>query len=137
MSIISPFTAALRSVLGVAEHEGVEAAERSPLHATVAAEETLDHLAGALARAGESADRQVELLDGVARALPALIEQVTALSAQVAAMNAHAVGLNQELEKLVTLLEPLADAERDVSRFERLFRRQRQRDDQHAGGSRV
>lgn len=122
MSILSPFTGLLRSALGVAEHEEAEVLAHSP---AARAEERLDRLGHALEGAAESADRQVELLDGVARALPTLTEQVTALTAQVNAMNQHAVSLNRQLEELVTLLAPLADAERDLSRFERLFRRRR------------
>ena len=126
MSILSPFTGLLRSALGVAQHEGVEAVEHSPLHATVALEEKLDHLARALHRAADAADRQVEVLDGVGRSLPALTDKLTAL-------NEHAVGLNQELDELVKLLTPVADAQRDVSRVERLLRRSRHQDDPHIG----
>jgi ABC-type transporter Mla subunit MlaD len=129
VSIVSPFTGWLRSALGVAEHEEAEAVAHTPLHETLAAEEKLDHLVHALQRAGESADRQVEVLDGLARSLPALTEQVTTLTAQVSAMSEHALALNRQLGALVRLLGPLADAERDLSRLGRVFRRRR-----HAAG---
>jgi hypothetical protein len=122
VSILSPFTGLLRSALGVAEHEEAEAAAHSPLHSPVAAEEELEHLVRALCSAAESADRQVQVLDGVARSLPALTDKVTALTAQVTAMNEQSVQLNRRLGELVELLGPIADAERDVSRIERLFR---------------
>ena len=133
MSILSPLIDPLRSALGVARHEGAEAVEHSPLHATVALEEKLDHLARALHRTSESADRQVEVLDEVVRSLPALTERVTVLSGQVAAMNDRAQGLNQELDELVKVLEPLTDTERDVSRVSHLFHRHPHRDHPHAG----
>ena len=90
MSILSPFTDLLRSALGVAEHGGARAVEHAPLHATVAIEEKLDDLARVLYRAAESAERQVELLDGVIQLVPALIEQVTAMNAQAKVMNEQA-----------------------------------------------
>ena len=134
MSILSPFTGLLRSALGVAEHDEAEAAAHSPLHATLAAEGELEHLAHALGSAAESADRQVAILDGVARSLPSLTEQVTALTAKVSAMNEQSVELNRQLGELVKLLGPIADTERDFSRVERLFRRgRRHRDEQRLG----
>ena len=130
MSILSPLTGMLRSALGVAEHEGTEALAHSPLHMTAEAEQDLDRLAHALHSAAESADRQVEVIDGLAQSLPALTAHVTQLTVQVDAMNEHAAGLTRQLEDLSTLLAPLADAEQEVSRIERLFRRgRRHRDD--------
>ena len=130
MSILSPFTGLLRSALGVAEHEEMQAAAHSPLHSTIAAEEEVERLVGALCSAAESADRQVEVLDGVARSLPALTDKVTALTAQVTAMNEQSVDLNRQLGELVKLLGPMAHAERDASRIERLFRRGRRQPDE-------
>ena len=126
MSILSPFTGLLRSALGVTEHEAAETVEHSPLQATVALEGEVERLAHALSRSAESADRQVEVLGGVARSLPALIEQVTALTAQ-------AEGINARLDELMKLLSPVGGAERDVSRVERVFRRRRHRRDGHPG----
>jgi hypothetical protein len=40
-------------------------------------------------------------------------------------MSEHALALNRQLGRLVTLLGPLADAERDVSGLARVFRRRR------------
>jgi ABC-type transporter Mla subunit MlaD len=120
VSLLSPFTDLLRSALGVAEQEQGDLLAHSP---AARAEEKLDRLGHVLQGAAQSAERQVELLDGVARALPALTEEVSALTAQVNAMNEQAVSLTRQLEELIALLAPLADAERDVSRIERLFRR--------------
>jgi septal ring factor EnvC (AmiA/AmiB activator) len=125
MSIVSSFTGLLRSALGVAEHEEAQAVAHSPLHETLAAEQKLDHLAQALHRAADSADRQLELLDGLARSLPELTAQVTALTAQVSAMSERSLQLNRQLKELVRILGPLAQAERDFSRVGRLFRRRR------------
>ena len=133
MSIFSPLTGLLRSALGVAEQGEVEAVEHSPLGTTAAAERDLDQLAHALHRAAESADRQVELLDGVAGSLPVLIAQLSELTARVNTMNDGVAALNRQLEGLVTLLVPLAGAERDASRVERLFRRRRRKDAPSAG----
>lgn len=72
------------------------------------------------------------MLDAVARSVPALNEHVTALGAQVTALNDQAEGLNRQLGEVVKLLAPLADAERDVSRVERMFRRRRHHDGPHA-----
>jgi hypothetical protein len=133
VSILSSFTGPLRSLLGVAEHEEDEAVAHSPLHATIGAEEKLDHLAHALGNAAASADRQVEVLDGLARSLPTLTTQVTALTEQVTAMSEHALALNGKLDELVTLLAPIAGAERELSRVGRLFRRRRHREHEPAG----
>jgi hypothetical protein len=133
VSILSSFTGPLRSLLGVAEHEEGEAVAHSPLHATIRAEEKLDHLAHALGNAAASADRQVEVLDHLARSLPVLTTEVTALTDQVTAMSEHALALNTQLEELVRLLAPIAGAERDVSRVARLFRRRRHREDEPVG----
>jgi len=133
VSIFSPLTGLLRSALGVAEHGEAEAVEHSPLSTTAAAERDLDQLAHALHRAAESADRHVELLDRVAASLPALIAQLSELTGGVNAMNANATALNRQLEALVTELVPLAGAERDVSRVERLFRRRRRKEAPRAG----
>lgn len=129
MSLVSPFTGWLRSALGVAEHEEADAVAHLPLHETRAAEAKLEHLVRALERAGESADRQVEVLDGLARALPTLTEQVTALTRQVSAMSDRATLLSAKLDQLVTLLAPLSVAERDVARVARVFRRRRHREE--------
>jgi hypothetical protein len=133
VSILSPFTGLLRSALGVAEHEETQAAAHSPLHSTIAAEEEVEHLVRALCSAAESADRQVEVLDGVARSLPALTDKVAALTEQVTAMNDQSVDLNRQLRELVKLLGPVAHAERDASRIERLFRRGRRHADEPPG----
>lgn len=132
MSILSPFTGLLRSGLGIAQHEGTDAAVHSPLRTAVTLEEKFDHLTHALQHAAETADRQVQVGGAVARSVPALTEQVTALGAQVSALNDRAEGLNRQLDELVKLLAPVADAERDVTRVGRIFRRRHHHDGPHA-----
>jgi hypothetical protein len=109
MSILDPVTSILRSALGVAERSGEDALARTPLHEAVAVEERLDELAAACHRAADSAERHVEVAEGLASSLPALTEAVTLLTKQ--------------LDQLLAVMAPLGEVERDVSRLEHLFGR--------------
>ncbi len=95
----------LRSALGAAEHDltvPLETAEREIIEA-----------AGAIQRATESIERHVAVVEGLATSVGPLTNSVNQLTATMA--------------NLVTLLTPLAAAEREVQRVEGLFGLRRRR----------
>ncbi len=109
MGPLDLLTAPLRAVLGATEHAEREVIRESPLHQTRELERELDHAVASIHRAADSMERHVEVLDTLAAALPALAESVNALV--------------HELNGLLTVLAPVATAERDVSRLSHLFGR--------------
>jgi len=97
----------LRHAIGAAEH--VESDVES--HTPASIESKLDELIAAMHRASDSAERHVEVVEGLAQSLVPLTDSVTKLTDQI--------------NLLLTVTAPLAAAERDVSRAEGLFRRHR------------
>jgi ABC-type transporter Mla subunit MlaD len=94
-------TAPLRAVLGAtenAEHDIVKTREL---------ERELEHAVDSIHRAADSMERHVAVLETLATSVPALTDSVNALV--------------RELNGLLGVLAPVAEAERDVSRFGHLF----------------
>jgi ABC-type transporter Mla subunit MlaD len=83
----------------------------SPLHEADEVEQELHDAVEAIHRAAESMERHVEVVDSLASSVPALTDSVNALV--------------NELNGLLGVLAPLAAAEREVTRVERLFGRRR------------
>jgi len=100
---------ALRSVLGVSERAEVEVVRVTPLRETQELEAKLDETVAAMQRACESLERHADSIGALSDSLPALTESVTRLT--------------EELSGVMRMTAPLAAAERDVSRFDRLLRR--------------
>jgi hypothetical protein len=100
---------ALRSVLGVSERAEVEVVRVTPLRETQQLEAKLDETVAAMQRACESLERHADSIGALSDSLPALTESVTRLT--------------EELSGVMRMTAPLAAAERDVSRFDRLLRR--------------
>ena len=110
------FARPLRSALGIAEQEVT-----API---LDAEREIVAAAAALERATKSIEHHVEVVEGLATSVGPLTESVNQLTATMA--------------NLVTLLGPLAAAEHEVQRAERLFglrRRRRPGGDGQAGGA--
>jgi hypothetical protein len=95
----------LRSVLGIAERQVA-----APLEET---ERKIVEAAGAIQRATESIERHVEVVEGLATSVGPLTESVNRLT--------------ETMANLVTILGPLAAAEHEVQRAERLFGLRRRR----------
>lgn len=115
MALLDSVTGLLRSALGMAESEGSEALSHTPMQDARLAEEHLKELVGALHRAADSAEREVEVVEGLAHSLPPLTEAVTVLSGQIT--------------ELMAVLAPLAAVENRASRVEHLFGRRRHGDE--------
>lgn len=89
----------LRSALGVAEYQATRP--------VAAAEHEISQASGALHRVAESIERHIEVVEGLAGAVGPLTESVNRLT--------------ETMSELVTLLSPMAAAEHEVQRVERLF----------------
>jgi hypothetical protein len=100
-------TRPLRSLLGGAEQVESDVVRHSPLAETRELEVKLAESVAALHRAADSMERHVAVVETLASSLPPLTESVTRLTDQ--------------LGELLSLTAPLAAAEREVSRIERLF----------------
>lgn len=109
MGLLDPLAGPVRALLGSAGRAEHEVAEHSPLGETRELEAQLRAAVAAVHRAAESLEAHVEVVEALGTALPALTESVTRLTDQIAV--------------LLTVTAPLAQAERDVSRIEHLFRR--------------
>lgn len=100
----------VRSVLG--ESERAESDLAAPIRDPRELEAKLDEAVTAIHRASESLEAHVEVLGTLSDSLPGLTDSVTRLSEQLAHM--------------MRVTEPLAVAERDVTRLDRLLRRRAQ-----------
>jgi hypothetical protein len=98
---------AVRSTIGAAEHVEDDVESHSP----AAIEAKLDEMIAVLHRTCESAQRHVEVAEGIASTLVPLTDSVTKLTEQIIL--------------LLQVMAPLASAEHDLSRVEGLFRRHR------------
>ena len=111
MGLLDIVTGPLRSVLGAAGRAETEVERRSPMYQTREVEERLEDAVSAVHRAADSMERHVVVVDNLASSLPPLTESVTRLTDQIS--------------DLLRITAPLAAAERDVSRVERLLHRRR------------
>jgi ABC-type transporter Mla subunit MlaD len=100
-------TAPVRAILGATEKTEHDVISRSPLHQTSELERELKRAVDSIHRAADSMERHVAVLETLATSVPALTESVNALV--------------RELNGLLGVLAPVAEAERDVSRFRHLF----------------
>jgi hypothetical protein len=104
----------IRSALGFAEYEATRPVAQ--------AEREISEAAAAVHRVAESIERHIEVVEGLAGSVGPLTESVNQLT--------------ETMTALVTLLSPMAAAEHDVERVERLLRfRRRRKPDVPAGGS--
>jgi hypothetical protein len=99
----------VRSVLGVPEHAEAEMARATPLRETAALEAKLDEAVTAVDEAAASLERHIEVLAALSDSLPPLTESVTQLT--------------EQLRRVMEMTAPLAAAEHEVSRLDRLLRR--------------
>jgi 2-keto-4-pentenoate hydratase len=97
----------VRSVLGVSERAESDVA--STLRDPGVIEAKLDQTVAAVYRATEALERHVEVLGALSDSLPALTESVTRLT--------------DELGRVMEVTAPLAVAEREASRLDRILRR--------------
>ncbi len=111
------FTAPLRSLLGVAEQDAVR---RSPLHEAAELQDRWEEAVSELHRAADSMERHVAVVETLAQSVPALTDSVNALV--------------RELNGLLTVVAPIAGAEREVSRVEHLFGRRKRPDESTPAG---
>ena len=95
----------LRSALGVAEHEVVSPVGR--------VEHDMADAVNAVHRAAEAIEHHIEVVEGLATSVGPLTESVNQLT--------------ETMGDLVRLLAPMAAAEHDVERVERLFSFRRRR----------
>jgi phage-related tail protein len=102
----------VRSVLGVSQRAEAEVAEANPVRETQELEAKLDETVAAVHRACESIERHADSLGALSDSLPALTESVTRLT--------------NELSTLMRVTAPLAAAEREASRLDRLLHRHSQ-----------
>ncbi|MBV9472988.1 MAG: hypothetical protein JO206_08465 [Solirubrobacterales bacterium] len=120
----SPFSimgGVLRSILGAAERAETDVATHSPLQEAQRLEEKLEQAVAAAHRAAESLERHVAVVEKLADSLGPLSESVTRLT--------------EQLNSLMKIASPVAAAEHELSRVERLFgRRHRPADTSTAGG---
>ncbi len=89
----------LRSALGVAEHEAARP--------VVGAEREIAGAVGAAHRVADSIEHHIEVVEGLAASVGPLTESVNRL--------------NQTMTDLVSLLGPMAAAEHEAQKVERLF----------------
>jgi hypothetical protein len=104
-------TGPVRWVLGTSEQAEAEVVQHSPIVETRALERELHDAIEAMHRACDSLERHVTVVEGLTDSLPALTESVTRLTDQ--------------LGVLLSVTAPMAGAEREFSRIERLFGRRR------------
>lgn len=95
----------LRSALGVVEHEVVTPVGRT--------ERDIADAVNAVHRAADSIEHHVEVVEGLAMSVGPLTESVNSLT--------------ETMAELVKLLSPMAAAERDAERVERVFGFRRRR----------
>jgi phage shock protein A len=105
MDMLDFVTGPLRSLLGVAEATEAGIERHAP---TAQLEARLDDAVAAVHRAADSMERHVAVVESLADSLP-LTQSVTRLTDQ--------------LTELMKITAPVAAAEREVSRIERLFGR--------------
>ena len=96
----------VRSVLGAPEHVEADLARAVRVGEL---EAKLEEAVAAMHRASESLERHVEVLGALSDSLPPLTASVTRLT--------------DELGRAMDVTAPLAAAEREASRFDRLLRR--------------
>jgi hypothetical protein len=99
----------VRSVLGAPEHAEADMARAAPLLETAGLEAKLDDAVAAVREAGASLERHVEVLAALSDSLPPLTESVTQLT--------------EQLRRVMEVTAPLAAAEHELSRLDRLLRR--------------
>jgi len=119
----SPFTIMggfLRSILGAAERAETDVATHSPLQEVQRLEEKLEQAVAAAHRAAESLERHVAVVEKLADSLGPLSESVTRLT--------------EQLNSLMKVTLPVAAAEHELSRVERLFGRRCPADTSTTGG---
>lgn len=112
MSLPSPFDligGTLRLVLGASERAEADVARAVPLHEPHELEAKLEEAVAAAHRAAEALERHVAVLGTLSESLPALTTSVTSLT--------------EQLGHLMKVTAPLAVAEREASRLDRLLRR--------------
>jgi ABC-type transporter Mla subunit MlaD len=100
---------AVRSVLGMSERAEADAERANPLRETQELEDKLDETVAAVHRVCESIERHADSIGALSESLPALTESVTRLT--------------DELSTLLRVTAPLAAAEREASRLDRLLHR--------------
>jgi chromosome segregation ATPase len=100
---------AVRSALGISQRAEAEVAEANPLRETQELEDKLDETVAAVHRACESIERHADSIGALSDSLPALTESVSRLT--------------DELTRLLRVTAPLAAAEREASRLDRLLHR--------------
>ena len=103
--------AALRSAIGAAESVEVDVEADVTTYSPTVVEGKLDEAIAAVHRAAEAAERQIDVLDGLARSLVPLTESVTRLTDQ--------------LNALLEVMAPIAAAEHEASRLSGLLHRHR------------
>lgn len=103
--------AALRSAIGAAESVEVDVEADVTSYSPTMVEGKMDEAIAAVHRAAQAAERQIEVLDGLAQSLIPLTESVTRLTDQ--------------LNGLLELMAPIAAAEHEASRVSGLFHRHR------------
>ena len=102
----------VRSVLGSSERAESEVESAEALFVPHELELKLDEALAEIRRASDSIDRHVEVLGTLSDSLPALTESVTHLT--------------EQLGHVMAVTAPLAAAEREASRLERILRRRPQ-----------
>lgn len=100
---------AVRSVLGVSERAEADVMGGSPVGDVRGLDARLDEAVSSVERACQSLERHTEVLGALSDSLPALTESVTRLT--------------EELGRVMEVTAPLAAAEREASRLDRLLRR--------------
>jgi len=111
MGVFDLVTGPLRWALGASEQAERDVVRHSPVVETRALERELHDAIEATHRACDSLERHVTAVEGLTDSLPALTQSVTHLTDQLAV--------------LLTITAPVAAAEKDLSRIERLFGRRR------------
>jgi hypothetical protein len=102
----------VRSVLGASGRAEEEVTHAEALFAPHELEAKLDEALAAIRQAGESLERHAQVLGTLSDTLPALTESVTRLS--------------EQLGHVMQVTAPLAVAEREASRLDRILRRRAQ-----------
>jgi hypothetical protein len=102
----------VRTVLGLSERAETDVMGGSPLGDVRELESKLDQAVASVERACSSLEQHAEALGALSDTLPALTESVTRLA--------------DELGRVMEVTAPLAVAEREASRLDRLLRRRGQ-----------
>jgi chromosome segregation ATPase len=102
----------VRSVFGVSDRAETEVAHTEALFEPQELEARLDDALAAIRRASDSLERHAEVLETLTDSLPALTESVTRLT--------------EQLGHVMQVTAPLAAAEREASRLDRILRRRAQ-----------